>query len=118
MRPIAVFIGTRPEAIKMAPVVAALARSDQFQPLVVNTGQHRELIEQVIHLFGIHVDRDLAVMLHILGKVDRAHTSAAQLTHEAVAVAEGVREPCRDFAHDGPGGNRVEYGRPVREPPA
>jgi UDP-N-acetylglucosamine 2-epimerase (non-hydrolysing) len=62
MRRVAVFIGTRPEAIKMAPVVAALERSDSFQPLVINTGQHRELIEQVIHLFGIRVDRDLAVM--------------------------------------------------------
>jgi UDP-N-acetylglucosamine 2-epimerase (non-hydrolysing) len=62
MRRIAVFIGTRPEAIKMAPVVAALEQSQHFQPLVVNTGQHRELIEQVIHLFGIRVDRDLAVM--------------------------------------------------------
>ena len=62
MRRIAVFIGTRPEAIKMAPVVAALERADRFDPLVVNTGQHRELIEQVIKLFGIRVDRDLAVM--------------------------------------------------------
>jgi UDP-N-acetylglucosamine 2-epimerase (non-hydrolysing) len=62
MRRVAVFIGTRPEAIKMAPVVAALERSDRFEPVVVNTGQHRELIEQVIHLFGIRVSRDLAVM--------------------------------------------------------
>lgn len=46
----------------MAPVVAGLERSDRFTPLVVNTGQHRELIEQVISLFGIRVDRDLAVM--------------------------------------------------------
>src|SRR3990172_3922461 len=59
---IAVFIGTRPEAIKMAPVVAALERASEFEPLVVNTGQHRELIEQGIELFGIRVDRDLAVM--------------------------------------------------------
>jgi UDP-N-acetylglucosamine 2-epimerase (non-hydrolysing) len=62
MHRVAVFIGTRPEAIKMAPVVAALSASNKFQSLVVNTGQHRELIEQVISLFGIHVDRDLAVM--------------------------------------------------------
>jgi UDP-N-acetylglucosamine 2-epimerase (non-hydrolysing) len=62
MRRIAVFIGTRPEAIKMAPVIAELERSAQLQPIVVNTGQHRELIDQVIKLFGIHVDRDLAVM--------------------------------------------------------
>jgi UDP-N-acetylglucosamine 2-epimerase (non-hydrolysing) len=62
MRRIAVFIGTRPEAIKMAPVIAALKRSKVFEPLVVNTGQHRELIEQVIDLFEIEIDRDLAVM--------------------------------------------------------
>jgi len=62
MRRIAVFIGTRPEAIKMAPVVAALTASDCFEPLVVNTGQHRELIDQVIQLFGIRIDHDLAVM--------------------------------------------------------
>ncbi len=62
MRRIAVFIGTRPEAIKMAPVIAALKRSKLFEPLVVNTGQHRELIEQVIDLFEIEIDRDLAVM--------------------------------------------------------
>jgi UDP-N-acetylglucosamine 2-epimerase (non-hydrolysing) len=62
MRRIAVFIGTRPEAIKMAPVIAALKRSKSFEPVVVNTGQHRELIEQVIDLFEIEIDRDLAVM--------------------------------------------------------
>jgi UDP-N-acetylglucosamine 2-epimerase (non-hydrolysing) len=62
MRHIAVFIGTRPEAIKMAPVVAALRDAAGLEPHVVNTGQHRELIQQVIELFGIQVDRDLAVM--------------------------------------------------------
>src|SRR5687768_15322098 len=62
MHRIAIFIGTRPEAIKMAPVVAALERASEFEPLVINTGQHRELIEQVISLFGIRINRDLAVM--------------------------------------------------------
>jgi UDP-N-acetylglucosamine 2-epimerase (non-hydrolysing) len=62
MRRIAVFMGTRPEAVKMAPVVAALSRSKRFEPIVVNTGQHLELIEQVIRLFEIRVDRDLSVM--------------------------------------------------------
>lgn len=62
MRRIAIFIGTRPEAIKMAPVIAALKRSNAFEPVVINSGQHRELIEQVINLFEIEIDRDLAVM--------------------------------------------------------
>src|SRR5882724_6756279 len=46
----------------MAPVIAALVEAAGLEPVVVNTGQHRELIDQVIELFGIHVDRDLAVM--------------------------------------------------------
>ncbi len=59
---IAVLMGTRPEAIKLAPVIAALEEADDFEPIVINTGQHRELIDQVVSLFGISVDRDLAVM--------------------------------------------------------
>ncbi len=59
---VAVLMGTRPEAIKLAPVIAALEADERFEPLVVNTGQHRELIDQVISLFGLRIDRDLAVM--------------------------------------------------------
>jgi UDP-N-acetylglucosamine 2-epimerase (non-hydrolysing) len=95
MRRIAVFIGTRPEAIKMAPVVAALERSPHFEPLVVNTGQHRELIEQVIHLFGIRVDRDLAVMqpnqslAPLLARLlERIDTALAELQPDMV-LAQG-----------------------------
>jgi UDP-N-acetylglucosamine 2-epimerase (non-hydrolysing) len=62
MKRIGVFIGTRPEAIKMAPVIAAIQASEGFRPIVVNTGQHRELINQVIELFDIEVEQDLAVM--------------------------------------------------------
>lgn len=61
-RRIATFIGTRPEAIKMAPVIAALERAADLEPVVVNTGQHRELIDQVIELFEISVNVDLALM--------------------------------------------------------
>jgi UDP-N-acetylglucosamine 2-epimerase (non-hydrolysing) len=46
----------------MAPVVAALEATTGFEPLVINTGQHLELINQIIRLFGIRVERDLAVM--------------------------------------------------------
>ncbi len=59
---IAILMGTRPEAIKLAPVIAALEGAADFEPIVINTGQHRELIDQVVSLFGIRVDRDLAVM--------------------------------------------------------
>jgi len=59
---VAVFMGTRPEAIKMAPIVAQLRASDTLRPLVINSGQHREMLDQVIDLFGIEVDAKLEVM--------------------------------------------------------
>lgn len=55
--------GTRPEAIKMAPLVKALqARSDEFETIVTVTGQHRQMLDQVLHLFDIHPDYDLDIM--------------------------------------------------------
>jgi UDP-N-acetylglucosamine 2-epimerase (non-hydrolysing) len=61
-RKIVVFMGTRPEAIKLAPVVSALRRSGEFQCTVVATGQHKEMFRQVIDTFGLTVDADLDVM--------------------------------------------------------
>jgi UDP-N-acetylglucosamine 2-epimerase (non-hydrolysing) len=57
-----VFMGTRPEAIKMAPVVAALKRHDRLKCRVVCTGQHREMFHQVASEFGFAVDVDLDTM--------------------------------------------------------
>src|SRR3989304_2449145 len=55
--------GTRPEAIKLAPVIKALrAASQEFESRVCVTGQHRELLAPVLHLFDIRPDYDLAVM--------------------------------------------------------
>lgn len=60
---IAVVMGTRPEAIKMAPVVHALRnRADCFETLVVATAQHRQMLDQVLSIFGIHPDVDLDLM--------------------------------------------------------
>ncbi|HUM09615.1 MAG TPA: UDP-N-acetylglucosamine 2-epimerase (non-hydrolyzing) [Myxococcaceae bacterium] len=59
---VVVFMGTRPEAIKLAPVVAALRASDDFRCSVVATGQHREMFWQVTETFGFQVDADLDVM--------------------------------------------------------
>jgi UDP-N-acetylglucosamine 2-epimerase (non-hydrolysing) len=55
-------IGTRPEAVKMAPVVAALQRAAGVQSRVLVTAQHRELLDQVLQLFGILPDYDLNLM--------------------------------------------------------
>jgi UDP-N-acetylglucosamine 2-epimerase (non-hydrolysing) len=54
--------GTRPEAIKMAPLVSAIERSTSFDQLVAVTGQHREMLDQVNDLFGIVPDVDLDII--------------------------------------------------------
>lgn len=54
--------GTRPEAIKMAPLVQALKRDPRFKVTVVVTAQHRQMLDQVLDLFGIQPDVDLDVM--------------------------------------------------------
>jgi UDP-N-acetylglucosamine 2-epimerase len=63
---VAILFGTRPEAIKMAPVVHVLRRRAQtgadLQPLVYVSGQHREMLDQVLGLFAIRPDADLDLM--------------------------------------------------------
>ena len=61
MKVLTVF-GTRPEAIKMAPVVKALAADPAFDAKVCVTGQHRLMLDQVLELFGIRPDFDLNLM--------------------------------------------------------
>jgi len=61
---ICVILGTRPEAIKLAPVIQQFKRSPSFQTQVVLTGQHREMVEQVMSLFALSADHDLAIMQH------------------------------------------------------
>ena len=55
--------GTRPEAIKLAPLVAAMGDDQRFAPIVVVTGQHREMLDQVHEFFGIVPDDDLDIHL-------------------------------------------------------
>jgi len=54
--------GTRPEAIKMAPVVTALAATPGVRSRICVTGQHRQMLDQVLELFAIRPDHDLALM--------------------------------------------------------
>lgn len=55
--------GTRPEAIKMAPIVLELARHpEEITPIVAVTAQHRDMLDQVLHLFDIRPDYDLDIM--------------------------------------------------------
>jgi UDP-N-acetylglucosamine 2-epimerase (non-hydrolysing) len=57
-------LGTRPEAIKLAPVIRTFKASPQFTTQVVLTGQHREMVAQVMEIFGLTADRDLDIMQH------------------------------------------------------
>lgn len=60
---VAAVFGTRPEAIKLAPVIRELRRlSKRFRVVVLATGQHRQMLDQVLRLFGIRPDHDLDVM--------------------------------------------------------
>ena len=65
MKKILLVFGTRPEAIKMAPLVIKLKQqSDAFQTIVCVTGQHREMLDQVLRIFEITPDFDLNIMKH------------------------------------------------------
>jgi UDP-N-acetylglucosamine 2-epimerase (non-hydrolysing) len=59
---VCVAFGTRPEASKMAPVIFALAKQEGLAPITLVTGQHREQLEDVLRVFCITPDADLAVM--------------------------------------------------------
>lgn len=63
MKQVAIFMGTRPEGIKMAPVVKAIDAEDGLQSVVISTGQHKEMLQQVVDLFDIKVGHDLEVMM-------------------------------------------------------
>ena len=63
MKKIMLVFGTRPEAIKMAPLVKEFQKHPkEFQTIVCVTGQHREMLDQVLHLFEIVPDYDLNIM--------------------------------------------------------
>lgn len=54
--------GTRPEIIKLAPIVKAMQSSSQFQPVLCSTGQHQTMVSQMLNLFDLKLDEDLAIM--------------------------------------------------------
>lgn len=88
MKVLSVF-GTRPEAIKMAPLVKALAADDYFEAKVVVTAQHREMLDQVLELFEIKPDYDLNLM------------KAGQDLYDITAgVLLGLRDVLKDFQPD------------------
>lgn len=63
LKVISVF-GTRPEAIKMCPLVKALEKSDKIESIVCVTAQHREMLDNVLKMFDVKADYDLDIMAH------------------------------------------------------
>lgn len=62
MKKIMTIFGTRPEAIKMAPLVLEMQQDEEIEPVVVVTAQHREMLDQVLETFNITPDYDLNIM--------------------------------------------------------
>ncbi len=82
LRPLLLF-GTRPEAIKMAPVVhECRRRPEAIEPIVCDAGQHRELLEPVVEYFGLRPDHRLDVM--------RSGQSLAELTSACVVAIDAL----------------------------
>ncbi len=78
---VSIVLGTRPEAIKLAPVIQAFRAADDIQTRVVLTGQHREMVTQVMDLFGLQADHDLALM-----------APKQTLTHITCGALQGLQE--------------------------
>jgi UDP-N-acetylglucosamine 2-epimerase (non-hydrolysing) len=83
---VAVVLGTRPEAIKLAPVIQQLrARADRFEPIVITTSQQREMLAQAMHAFELSSDLDLGLSHH--------NQTLANFTANALlALTEALRD--------------------------
>src|SRR4026207_1930355 len=83
---VAVVLGTRPEAIKLAPVIQQLrARADRFEPIVITTSQQREMLAQAMHAFELSSDIDLGLSHH--------NQTLANFTANALlALTEALRD--------------------------
>lgn len=84
-----VVFGTRPEAIKMAPVVKALENSNELSSKVCVTAQHREMLDQVLDLFEITPDYDLDVM-----------TKGQDLFDITTKILSGMKQVLSDYQPD------------------
>jgi len=62
MKKVSLIFGTRPEAIKLCPLVLELQKHPEFEPHVCVTGQHRQMLDQVLEVFDVVPDADLDLM--------------------------------------------------------
>ena len=61
---VALVFGTRPDSIKMAPIVLSMQKERHIKPTVYVTGQHRDILDQVLQVFHITPEHDLNIMQH------------------------------------------------------
>lgn len=87
MKTVLIVFGTRPEAIKMAPVVRTLQRNSYFNVKVCVTAQHREMLDQVLYLFDIKPDYDLNIM--------RVGQDLSDITSRVILEMRPVLAHCR-----------------------
>ena len=81
---VALIFGTRPEAIKLCPLVMAMREDPDFEPRVCVTAQHRSMLDQVLDVFDVSPDADLDLML--------PDQTLAGLTSRAVAAVDSYLE--------------------------
>jgi UDP-N-acetylglucosamine 2-epimerase (non-hydrolysing) len=92
---IGILVGTRPEAIKMAPVYFALQDSASLEPVLISTGQHRQMLDQAFGVFGITPDVDLGLMQpgqtlpDLTARVITAVTGALKEIEPAAVLLQG-----------------------------
>jgi len=81
MKKVMIIFGTRPEGIKMCPLVINLKNDPDIECVFVSTGQHKEMLDQVLDLFEVKPDYDLAIM-----------QKSQSLAHITVSILEGLEE--------------------------
>lgn len=90
MKKVMLVFGTRPEAIKMCPLVKEFQkRADEFETIVCVTGQHREMLDQVLKIFGVTPDIDLNIM-----------KQGQDLTDVTVRILTGMRDVFKECRPD------------------
>jgi UDP-N-acetylglucosamine 2-epimerase (non-hydrolysing) len=89
MKNIAFIFGTRPEAIKIAPVIRAMADRPDMRPVLLSTGQHRDMLATAMDEFGLTADHDLEIM--------RPGQGLDQIT---ARIVTGLADPLRRFDID------------------
>ena len=83
---VSIIFGTRPEAIKLAPVIKTFEECERIKTRIISTGQHKEMVRQVMELFNLKMDMDLDIMKH-----------KQSLNHITISVLKGLEEEFQKF---------------------